>query len=410
MVGMDAQNYANSIVKKLTDEGFIAYFAGGWVRDFLMGHPSSDIDIATNAPPEKIIELFSKTIKVGISFGVVVVVLDGHQFEVSTFRQDLEYHDGRRPSDVKFSTPEEDAQRRDFTINGLFYDPVEDKIIDFVNGQKDIQKRVVRTIGNPQDRFEEDRLRMIRAVRFAYRFAFHIDEETHKAIRDNARTLFPAVAIERVWQELKKMSTTPTFSDALVEMHRLGLLQVIFPILEDVSESEIEKRLSSLTNFPEESPEVLQVMELFPDLVLERQLELCLYLKVSNKNQKLVEYTHCIRDREQKGSEEVEWSRLYAHPHSHLCLEVVAARLSEEERVSFLKKHKMKQESLSTHIKRIQLNTPLITAADLQKEGIAPSKKMGDLLLEAERIAVNQNLNDKQAVLVELKKTPLWER
>ena len=195
----ETKKIATAIVRKLVAAGYTAYFAGGWVRDYLMGHPSEDIDIATDAPPEKIIDLFPKTLLVGVAFGVVVVIVDGHQFEVATFRRDIDYADGRKPSKIELSTAEEDAFRRDFTINGMFYDPLEDVFHDFVKGKEDIQHGVIRAIGNADERFVEDRLRMIRAVRFAARFAFNISSETQSAIEANADTLFPAVAMERIW-------------------------------------------------------------------------------------------------------------------------------------------------------------------------------------------------------------------
>ena len=231
---MEAQQLATEIVRKLVEEGYVAYFAGGWVRDFMMGHPSDDIDIATNAPPNVVLDLFPRTIAVGISFGVVVVLSGGHAFEVATFRRDISYKNGRTPHEIELSTPYEDAQRRDFTINGMFYDPVAHVTHDFVQGAEDIQKKIIRTIGNPHERFYEDRLRMIRAVRFAARFEFAIDSETHEAIRANAQTLFPSVALERIWQEFVKMSKFPHFEAAVLELHRLELLQEIFPSLREI--------------------------------------------------------------------------------------------------------------------------------------------------------------------------------
>ncbi len=128
-----AQDHATAVIKKLVGEGYNAYFAGGWVRDFLMGHPSSDIDIATDAPPEKVLSLFPRTIKVGLSFGVVIVSIEHHLFEVATFRKDIHYADGRKPSRIELSTAKEDAFRRDFTINGMFYDPLKGEILDSYN-------------------------------------------------------------------------------------------------------------------------------------------------------------------------------------------------------------------------------------------------------------------------------------
>ena len=162
---MEEHPQARYIVDTLAKAGFVAYYAGGWVRDFLLGHPSDDIDIATNAPPETIQALFPKTVPIGIAFGIVLVIVEGHPYEVATFRNDLEYQDGRRPLRIEFTTAEEDAKRRDFTINGMFYDPLQKTVLDFVGGQQDLQKQLVRAIGNPHARIAEDRLRMIRAIR-----------------------------------------------------------------------------------------------------------------------------------------------------------------------------------------------------------------------------------------------------
>lgn len=406
---MDVQESAKKIVHRFIEAGYVAYYAGGWVRDYLMGHPSADIDIATNAPPEKIVELFRKTISVGINFGVVVVVLDGHQFEVSTFRRDIDYKDGRRPSEIALSTPKEDALRRDFTINGMFYDPFEEKVIDYVNGQEDITKGIIRTIGDPEERFVEDRLRMIRAVRFAARFGFSIDEGTRRAIKKNAKTLFPAVAMERIWQELKKMAESSRFQEAILDLYELGLLAVIFPALKDIGIDELKKRIFSFSYFPKKAPAILYVMELFPKATLEQEVEVCKYLKVSNKNLKLVELAHRAQ-RLVQGCKDVDWARYYANPLSMLCLGVVAARLTPEERESFLQEHRDLRQRLQPHIDRVISNKPLVTSEDLKREGIAPGRKMGKLLDEAERIAVNDDLQDREQVIARLKESPNWKK
>ena len=159
---MEEHQQARIIVETLHRAGFLAYYAGGWVRDFLLNHPSDDIDIATNAPPETVQALFSHTVPIGIAFGIILVIQEGHTYEVATFRQDFDYQDGRRPARIQFSTAAEDAKRRDFTINGLFYDPVREEILDYINGREDIRAGIIRAIGNPHERIKEDRLRMIR--------------------------------------------------------------------------------------------------------------------------------------------------------------------------------------------------------------------------------------------------------
>ena len=161
---------ARGIAQRLRERGHIAYFAGGSVRDMVRGLPAKDFDIATDATPDIVQKIFQRTYAVGAHFGVVVVVENESNFEVATFRSDGAYLDHRRPVDVKFSSPEEDAKRRDFTINGMFFDSEKNEVIDFVGGHADLEKKIVRAIGDPAARFNEDRLRMLRAVRFAARY------------------------------------------------------------------------------------------------------------------------------------------------------------------------------------------------------------------------------------------------
>src|SRR5207237_6668413 len=169
---------AREIAARLRESGHIAYFAGGCVRDIVRGETPKDFDIATDARPEIVQKLFSRTYAVGAHFGVILVVENGFQYEVATFRSDDAYVYGRHPRAVHFSSPEEDAKRRDFTINGMFYDRVAEKVIDFVDGRTDITAKLVRAIGDPAQRFAEDRLRMLRAVRFATVLDYKIDEQT----------------------------------------------------------------------------------------------------------------------------------------------------------------------------------------------------------------------------------------
>ena len=244
---MSALKYAQDICRELRQSGHIAYFAGGWVRDHLLGIESADIDIATDATPEEIVKIFPDHVLVGAQFGVVLVLYGPFQFEVTTFRQDVLYENGRKPSEVLLkSSPEEDAKRRDFTINGMFFNPVTEELYDFVGGKEDIQKKSIRSIGKADERFQEDRLRMLRAIRFAHRFGFTIEEETRKSIAKCSHTLLPAVSMERIWQELCKMRAYPLFKEALLEMHALGLLSTIFPPLKNVSEQELFLRLKEI--------------------------------------------------------------------------------------------------------------------------------------------------------------------
>jgi len=407
----DSYQHALGIVKKLVKAGFIAYFAGGWVRDYLMEHPSSDIDIATNAPPEKILDLFPHTLLVGLSFGVVIVLIEGHQFEVSTFRQDFDYS-GRKPAKIELSTPLEDAKRRDFTINGMFYDPLENAIYDYVHGVEDIKRGVIRTIGNPQERFLEDRLRMVRAIRFASRFGFLIDAETQEAICENADTLFPSVAKERIWQEFNKMRDYPRFDHALIELHRSRLLPEIFPSLSKTHLNEIKKRVQPFALYPAATPTILFLIQLFPEESMDFMMEIFKELKTGKSEWRYVEvYCQAKRLIEEAShpQKKVQWTHFYALPESALCLEVLAANhVSFEEQEGFKASHATQQEHLSPHIARIQNKTPLISASFLKEQGIPPGKQMGLLLKAAEELTILLHLNDPLEALSLLKQTTLW--
>jgi tRNA nucleotidyltransferase/poly(A) polymerase len=224
-------NAAVSIVRKLRHRGFIAYFAGGSVRDALLGHPPKDIDIATNARPEDVGLLFQRTIAVGVQFGVQRVLEGGFEFEVATFRSDGRYVDGRRPLDVRFASAEEDAARRDFTINGMFYDPIDGKLIDFVGGRQDLAQGMVRAIGVAAERFGEDRLRLLRAIRFAAHLQFQLEAATWTALCDAAKEII-VVSPERIREELIKILSDPQRLLGFDLLDQSGLLAVILPEVE----------------------------------------------------------------------------------------------------------------------------------------------------------------------------------
>jgi poly(A) polymerase len=225
---LSKRKIALQIVRRLRARGHEAYFVGGCVRDLLLKKSPKDFDIATDALPKEVAALFAKTIPVGAQFGVMLVVEAGHTFEVATFRADEGYRDGRRPTGVRFTSAKEDAVRRDFTVNGLFYDPVSRKVLDWVDGVKDIRKKVVRAIGDPARRFEEDKLRMLRAVRFASVLGFKIEPKTFSAVRKRAKKI-REVSQERVRDELVKMFTGPQPALALSLLDKTGLLAEVLP-------------------------------------------------------------------------------------------------------------------------------------------------------------------------------------
>lgn len=222
---------ARGIVQRLHDAGHAALYAGGCVRDRLMGVEPHDYDIATDARPEQVQALFRRTVAVGAHFGVIVVLDGSYEFQVATFRNDGQYLDGRHPATVSFSTPEQDAERRDFTINGLFFDPLEARLIDYVGGQRDLEARLLRAIGNPADRIREDRLRMLRAVRFATTLGFDIDGATWRAVCENARHI-REVSAERIREELMKILLSPRRVRGFDLLDESGLLGEILPEIE----------------------------------------------------------------------------------------------------------------------------------------------------------------------------------
>jgi putative nucleotidyltransferase with HDIG domain len=219
---------ATKLVRRLRESGFIAYFAGGCVRDALLRKQPKDIDIATDAEPDEVQKMFIRTVAVGAKFGVVRVLEGGFEFEIATFRSDGVYLDGRRPVSVTFSSPEEDAKRRDFTINGMFYDPLADQVVDFVGGKTDLEHRLVQAIGNPDERFSEDHLRLLRAVRFAAALDFEIEPATWKAVTEKAHQI-RTVSQERIRDELVKIMADPHRVRGLDLLDQSGLLKNILP-------------------------------------------------------------------------------------------------------------------------------------------------------------------------------------
>ncbi len=231
------REFAVDVVRRLQVAGFRALWNGGCVRDFLMGRTPKDYDVATDARPEAVRQLFGhrRTLAVGASFGVIIVLgsKEAGNIEVATFRTEGPYLDGRRPEHVDFAGPEEDAQRRDFTINGMFYDPVSEQVLDYVGGEKDLAAGVVRAIGRPADRMTEDKLRMLRAVRFAATLDFQLDPATAEAVRTMAPEIH-VVSAERIAQELKKMLVDPHRRRAIELARDTHLLVEILPEVKPV--------------------------------------------------------------------------------------------------------------------------------------------------------------------------------
>lgn len=248
---LQQKQFAFEVVKRLRDAGFEALWAGGCVRDYLLEKTPQDYDIATNAKPDEVRVVFGhhRTLAIGASFGVITVLGNPSQgqIDVATFRQDTGYSDGRHPDSIRFSSAKEDALRRDFTVNGLFYDPIESKVIDYVSGQDDIRKKIIRAIGNPEDRIAEDKLRMLRAVRFAATYEFQLEAGTLAAIQRNAAGI-SMVSRERIAAEFRRMFAHANRALAIKYLKRSYLLERVFhaPGLIDHTRVEEDSELADL--------------------------------------------------------------------------------------------------------------------------------------------------------------------
>lgn len=231
---MTNKQAAIQIIRRLHKAGFEAILAGGCVRDMLLGKKPKDYDVATGAKPIEICRIFRRTIRVGAKFGVIIVLMDHQQVEVATFRAEAGYSDGRRPDKVSFTCAKEDALRRDFTINGMFYDPLAGKVIDYVGGRADLKKKIIRTIGSPAERFSEDYLRMLRAVRFAAQLNFKIEKNTLAAVGKHAERI-TKISGERIAMELESLFAAAERKKGAKLFIKTGLAKRIFPAFENKS-------------------------------------------------------------------------------------------------------------------------------------------------------------------------------
>jgi poly(A) polymerase len=283
---MSNQQAAIEIIRTLQQHGFQALLAGGCVRDMLLGQAAKDYDVATDAQPADVMRLFPRTLKVGAKFGVVIVLIRRQQVEVATFRSEAGYEDGRHPTEVRFTSAAEDASRRDFTINGMFYDPLNDRVIDSVEGQADLQRRIIRTIGNPEERFGEDYLRMLRAIRFSTRLGFAIEPETYAAVGRNASKIV-RISGERIAVELEGTLVHPNRAAGAAMLIETGLAEAVFsgfsgePAQQAIS---VLGRLRRNVDFP------LALAAFFVGYPMDFAMARCEILKLSNKQTKHIEF------------------------------------------------------------------------------------------------------------------------
>lgn len=293
---MSNRKQALYVIRRLRQRGFDGLLAGGCVRDRLLKRPASDYDVVTNAVPDQIIDLFHRTLKIGVQFGVVMVLIKGKQVEVATFRTEGGYSDGRRPDYVEFASAREDASRRDFTVNGMFYDPIKKKLYDFVGGQEDLRAQVLRTIGEPEQRFSEDYLRMLRAVRFAVKLDFTIEPNTWRSIGTHAQKI-TRISAERIALELEEILTHPNRCRGAELLLTSGLAGALFP---DVDENSLKEAIHVFVHMPKAVDFALAMSAFFAGLDTAKAVGLCEALKLSNATLKhirfLLEYRGIICD------------------------------------------------------------------------------------------------------------------
>jgi len=366
--GISLRDAAMQVVRTLQEAGHEALFAGGCVRDMLRGEQPDDYDVATSARPEDVLRRFRRTTEVGAMFGVVLVRIGRHAIEVATFREDLDYADGRHPEGVRFTGAREDAARRDFTINGMFYDPIREEVVDYVGGQQDLETGVIRAIGDPARRFAEDHLRILRAVRFAARFDYAIDDATWQAMRAEALHL-TRISSERICQELEKMLANRRRVRAFRDLHDCGAVPHLWTGADRLAPGadEIERILAALPTRAAFSTALAAILLPLGSLAAD---EACVALRCSNQTRDTVTWLIANLPALDDPSrlDDAGLKRRMAHPAFDALLDLHEAALCAKGRST------EPNECLRTRAAAIPRDAvappPLLTGYDLQALGI----------------------------------------
>ncbi len=396
------REFAVEVVRQLRARGHEALWAGGCVRDELLGHPPKDYDVATSARPEQVREIFGRkrTVAVGAAFGVISVLgpKPAGQLDVVTFRQDKGYLDGRHPEGVEYSTPEADAQRRDFTINGLFYDPIDKRVIDFVGGRDDMERRVVRAIGDPFERFNEDKLRLLRAVRFATRFDFSLDPPTRAAIEALAGDV-TQVSAERIAAEMRMMLLDPSRRAAVELLGDVGLLAAILPELSAARESgSLDETLRVLDRLEQPAFSLALAALLHAVVTPEVAYEICRRWKLSNRDSLqvrwLVEHHDALASARQ-----MAWPRLQRL----LISDGIQELLQLHEAIAMAKGNDFDAVNYCRGLLSMpegELDPPpLITGDDLIAHGVARGREYHTLLEAVRNAQLNKSISTRAEAL-----------
>lgn len=388
---MSNKQAAIKIIRVLRDNGFQALLAGGCVRDMLLGRLASDYDVATDARPEEVTRLFSRTLKVGAKFGVVIVLMEDKQIEVATFRTEGGYTNGRHPAKVEFAGAAEDASRRDFTINGMFYDPLEEKVIDYVNGQEDLKKKLIRTIGKPEERFGEDYLRMLRAVRFSTQLGFTIEPKTFSAIRKNAKNI-SKISGERIAVELEATLVAPNRSSGVALMVKSGLIEAIFP---DLSNKQTRLAISTLGNLRKKVDFALALSCLFADCDTDFAIKKCSILKLSRNQIKHIKFLLTNRDKLLNDKMSLaELKMVLAEPYFQDLYDLQKA-IQKARQKSIMPLVNLRKRIKT--LKGVELRPkPLLDGYELIRLGAVPGPTLGQLAEEMYIAQLEENLQKKE--------------
>jgi tRNA nucleotidyltransferase (CCA-adding enzyme) len=391
------------LCQRLKESGYQTLLAGGCVRDLLMGREPNDFDIATSATPDQIEALFPKSLNVGKAFGVIILPFDNFQLEVATFREDLEYKDGRRPEGVKFSTPEADAKRRDFTVNALFVDPDTGQIIDYVGGEADIKRRLIKTVGDAKARFNEDKLRLMRAVRFAAQLDFEIDPATYQAVTEMASQV-TVVSRERIRDELLKLIQAKENVKGLKLLRDTGLLKAIFPQIAPVLLQNEEEWLKPFTHDTNEKDGAIEArLALFfapvycnPPPGVPPLRDFLKELRIDNKRMDVIVSVLSHRD-DWTHPQKLRKGELLTRLYDRVGTAPIGLRMAraldpagEPERAKFIAQVKAQMPALPQ---------AFLNGEDLKKAGVSAGSRMGELLRESYLLQLEETLKSKDEAL-----------
>jgi tRNA nucleotidyltransferase (CCA-adding enzyme) len=372
----------------LKGRGFVAWLAGGCVRDALLGKVCNDFDIATDAQPEEVEKIFDKTVAVGKSFGVIrVICSSGADIEVTRFRRDGNYTDGRHPENIAPGTPQEDAERRDFTINGLFYDLETKRVFDFVGGKKDLNKKIIRAVGNPELRFSEDSLRILRAIRFSSQLGFDIEAKTFRAITKCAKSI-NQLSGERLQEELDKLFKGSHLKKSMNYFFKASLSKVLFPDLIK------QPTVDSFSKFIKKENRVELCWLIFYSRIPESKHQIYFEkFKMSHKRKAQITEVLNLTEKLKIFSELSlsEQKKLAAHQYLSMALDFsIGLKLSQKNK-SFLKLNSLMPE-------------PFIKSADILGLNVVPGKIVGALLSESYKLQLDEFYQSRDEALIWLRK------